>query len=476
MSSVAPVVKLLDSEFKTGSKLQGREQPDVGGPRQKEVEDSGRGLCLLRVLADLKACHLLLCMDCQVKMLSIHQFQKTAIQGIRNLKYLLSKVNIAPSFEPIVIEDEDVKPDMITIKIEPGTNAGNEATSVPTPQDLNLLDEKNVKIEPQHPPETVPLAQTAGGSGSAVSCESARREPGTEPTTTTSNTKAIQTVKKRRISRNPANTAKTGNTGKYRHQDFEGQRAVSKNRLEYNKKRYKIKLRTKPTPLPCPHCDQKLSHACSLRAHINRKHKAEPSKCDECGATCRNAEALRHHKDTHKKEQDIDTLNLELFCAECAMHFPSRSAYDTHRLALKHTPREQYSFECQVCQKKFPKDRTLRQHIDVQHLGLRKHKCNVCGKVYARGATLGQHMRTAHEKRATRVTHVCDLCGKAFKVKRSLTEHLLTHQGLRPYQCTHCPATFSYNAALYNHTNAKHLNKKRRKQGRQETGETEKED
>ncbi|XP_063372010.1 zinc finger protein 90-like [Cydia amplana] len=151
------------------------------------------------------------------------------------------------------------------------------------------------------------------------------------------------------------------------------------------------------------------------------------------------------------------------------MHFPSRSAYDTHRLALKHTPREQYSFECHVCLKKFPRDRTLRQHIDIQHLGLRKHKCSVCGKVYAREAILRQHMNTAHEKRTTRASHVCDVCGKAFKAKRSLTEHLLTHQGLRPYQCKLCPATFSYNAALYNHTNAKHLQKKRRKHGKKET-------
>ncbi|XP_063544976.1 zinc finger protein 626-like [Cydia strobilella] len=419
-------------------------------------------------MVDFKACHLLLCMGCQVKMLSVHQFQKTALQGISNLKYLLSKVNIAPSFQPIVIDDEDVKPDIKTIKIEPGTQppAVNEThASVSTPQDSNTLEVKNLKIEP---PE-VPLPQTGGNSGSAVSCESVSREPSSEqPTTSTSTPKATQTTVTKRtvsrktlVSRNPANTATTGNTGKYSTRILR-----SGARKRYN---HKIKLHIKPTSFPCPHCDQYLSHPFSLRAHINRKHKAEPSKCDECGVTCRNSEALRYHKDNHKMEKNIDNLNLELFCVECAMHFPSRSAYDTHRLALKHTPREQYSFECQVCQKKFPRDRTLRQHIDVQHLGLRKHKCSVCGKVYARAANLRQHMSTVHEKRATRASHVCDQCGKAFKAKKSLTEHLLTHQGLRPYKCKLCPATFSYNAALYNHTNAKHLKKKRRKQAKKET-------
>ncbi|XP_063631160.1 zinc finger protein 37-like [Cydia splendana] len=301
-------------------------------------------------------------MDCQVKMLSVHQFQKTALQGIRNLKYLLSKVNIAPSFQPIVIEHEDVKPEIITIKIEPGTQppAVNEARSAPTLQDSNTLEEK---IEP---PETVPLPQTAGNSSSSVNCESVRREPSSEqPTRSTSTTKATQTtVKRRTLSRNPANTAKTGNTRKY------ATRTLRSSARNYS---YKIKLRAKQ--LPCPHCDQKLSHTGSLRAHV-KKHNAEPSKCDERGATC-------------------------------------------------------------------------------------------VGKVYAR-ASLRQRASTVHEKRATRVTHACDLCGKAFKVKKSLTEHLLTHQGLRPYTCQLCPATFSYNGALCDHSNAKHL-KKKRKQTKHET-------
>ncbi|XP_063392160.1 zinc finger protein 358-like isoform X2 [Cydia fagiglandana] len=291
-------------------------------------------------------------MDCQVKMLSVHQFQKTALQGIRNLKYLLSKVNIAPSFQPIVIEHEDVKPEIITIKLEPGTPppAVNEAHSAPTPQDVSY---KNLKIEP---PETVPSPQTGGDSGPAVNCESVSREPSSEqPTTSTSTTKATQTtVKTRTLSRNPTNTAKSGNSRKY------ATRILRSNARNYS---YKIKLRKKP--LPCPQCDQKLSHTGSLRAHV-KKHNAEPSKCDERGAACVGKvyarTGVRHAGGAHEK----------------------RATRVTHA--------------CDLCGKAFKVKKSLTEHL-LTHQGVRPYKCELCPATFSYNSALCNHANTKHHKK-----------------------------------------------------------------------------
>ncbi|XP_048002948.1 uncharacterized protein LOC125239422 [Leguminivora glycinivorella] len=221
-------------------------------------------------MADLKACHLLLCVGCQVKMLSVHQFQKTAIQGISNLKYLLSKVTIAPSFPPIIIEDEDVKPEIVTIKIEPGTILpGTEEDS--DTNDSSSDEEMDIKTEPQHPleaqssqPDDALKRKSHPEGVPKDKCKSVR-EPSEQPTTSVQPTILSQTpVTKGTISRSPENTSKP-KTGKY------GTRILRSS----VRKRYKVKLRPKPSTLQCPHCDQKLSHSVSLQAHI-KSHETTP--------------------------------------------------------------------------------------------------------------------------------------------------------------------------------------------------------
>lgn len=39
--------------------------------------------------------------------------------------------------------------------------------------------------------------------------------------------------------------------------------------------------------------------------------------------------------------------------------------------------------------------------------------------------------------------HRCEICDCGFKTMTSLRNHLNTHDGIKPYQCSSCPNTFT---------------------------------
>ncbi|XP_048002862.1 zinc finger protein 528-like [Leguminivora glycinivorella] len=218
----------------------------------------------------------------------------------------------------------------------------------------------------------------------------------------------------------------------------------------------------------CTMCDKVLCHARSLRAHFHLWHgENNPVKCEFCEKQVKNAGLLEFHTCPKKKAQQQAAPKTKpvWYCQECSLHFPNRPQYKKHLLGLKHTPREQYKFECEVCNKRFLQKRWLDDHMDGIHLGLKKYSCDRCDSSYGSFSSLRRHIARDHEKQVTpKQTHICDLCGQVFTVKKSLDEHLLSHYGIRPYTCSTCSATFTYRAALYTHTRLKHRGGKRERE------------
>ncbi|XP_063372013.1 myoneurin-like [Cydia amplana] len=189
-----------------------------------------------------------------------------------------------------------------------------------------------------------------------------------------------------------------------------------------------------------------------------------PVKCELCKKQFRNAGVLRYHHCPNKKAAPKPAPPQ--YCQECELHFSNHAQYKAHLQTLKHTPRDLYKFQCEVCKKRFRTKHWMRDHVDWIHHGLKKYSCSCCSASFGAFTSLRRHAARKHEQRAAapRDTHVCDLCGKTFKVKTSLEEHLLTHYGLRPFVCSTCPAAFSYRAALYTHTRLKHRGGRRKRQ------------
>ncbi|XP_063392203.1 zinc finger protein 652-like [Cydia fagiglandana] len=242
--------------------------------------------------------------------------------------------------------------------------------------------------------------------------------------------------------------------------------AVEKEKKRESKKAARVR---------CGICDKLLCHNRSLRQHFYLMHaEMNPVKCELCHKQFRNAGVLHYHHCPQKK--GIPRPKPTQHCEECGVQFPSRAQYKAHLQTLKHTPRDLYKFECEVCKKRFRYKHWMRDHVDWIHRGLKKYSCERCDSSFGAFTSLRRHVARAHDRAAApRDTHVCDLCGKTFKVKKSLEEHQLTHYGLRPFACGACPAAFSYRAALYTHTRLKHRGGKRKRQLLQERTEHQRE-
>ncbi len=124
----------------------------------------------------------------------------------------------------------------------------------------------------------------------------------------------------------------------------------------------------------CPLCPRKVVFADieSLKAHFELCQEDRPYRCDQCGLGFRAKLDLTKHRNTHNREEK--------------------------------------SFSCSVCEKKFHFKSTLSIHERV------------------------------HQK----PKFICADCGRSFRTKPPLTVHCLEHLGLKPYKCRECQKVFHH--------------------------------
>ncbi|XP_039289221.1 zinc finger protein 184 [Nilaparvata lugens] len=192
--------------------------------------------------------------------------------------------------------------------------------------------------------------------------------------------------------------------------------------------------------------------------------------------------------------------NEQFFCAKCKMKFESIEQIEEHRKALH----QGYgSFECLLCNHRFPTSVKLDKHIKkhdnpfkctecgkmyTTKLGLTRHldihekkfACDICGKSYSRADYLPIHKAAhakkvffsckscpkkflyksqlkSHEKMHTGVKDfICEICDKGFSRNDKLKEHMLRHYNIRRYDCNACPKTFAEKRDLTTHIKAHH--------------------
>ena len=67
-------------------------------------------------------------------------------------------------------------------------------------------------------------------------------------------------------------------------------------------------------------------------------------------------------------------------------------------------PEEIKKFECQICEKYFENEQSLKTHIESVHEGI-KFQCEICGKEYSDKSNLKRHISSVHK---------CKICEKNF--------------------------------------------------------------
>ncbi|XP_071121483.1 zinc finger protein 208-like [Mytilus edulis] len=83
-----------------------------------------------------------------------------------------------------------------------------------------------------------------------------------------------------------------------------------------------------------------------------------------------------------------------------------------------------------------------------------KHTCNVCNKKFKKSHSLRNHTKKFHEIPKTqrpKTTHWCFPCGKEFDLKSRLKSHQKMHSDVRPYSCNVCCKKFKKSQHLKEH-------------------------
>ena len=90
----------------------------------------------------------------------------------------------------------------------------------------------------------------------------------------------------------------------------------------------------------------------------------------------------------------------------------------------------QYQFQCQLCDKRFKNNLTLKNHIESVHNGV-KYTCEQCFKQFTDRGSLSKHIKNIHEG----VRYECDQCGYKATQQQNLKVHIQSvHEGVI-YNC-----------------------------------------
>ena len=130
---------------------------------------------------------------------------------------------------------------------------------------------------------------------------------------------------------------------------------------------------------------------------------SEETRCRVCDKEFYDVDSLANHRDYHLSHRT---------CCLCQKVMGNKSKLLTHHRS--HTKELPYS--CQVCEKRFAENSTLRKHAATH--GERNFRCNVCSKAFVRKDYLAKHLLT-HQQ-----TYKCSQCGFVCHNRTDIEVHI----------------------------------------------------
>lgn len=205
--------------------------------------------------------------------------------------------------------------------------------------------------------------------------------------------------------------------------------------------------------LSCPECRRMFSTVAQLRRHRKSEHRNRT--CQLCGETCKSADMVYYHNLKYHHEQKCEVCG-----ASCSGrlglidHFRAQHPTEPPPLINRKT------LICEYCPRVFAgcASRLLRDHIESCHLG-RVHLCDVCGKRLGSAQTLAVHRRM-HDPVAR---FECRECNRRFPHNTNLMNHIRKHHPdrlpakyVREFRCEVCLMKFGSSSGLSRHRSEKH--------------------
>ncbi|EDS41442.1 zinc finger and BTB domain-containing protein 6 [Culex quinquefasciatus] len=168
-------------------------------------------------------------------------------------------------------------------------------------------------------------------------------------------------------------------------------------------------------------------------------------QCTLCGKIYKSSNNLREHETTHFPDRKNHKCHI------CSQEFARRNYYLRH-MKMHQTENQ---FKCNECDKIYPSDKKLQEHIRITHRGERPFQCNICSKTFPRSFTLNHHVQAVHEK-IRKKTFRCEKCTRTFENKTAYERHMNSHEGIKLNQCSHCGKNYEFKAYLLQHIAEKH--------------------
>lgn len=260
-----------------------------------------------------------------------------------------------------------------------------------------------------------------------------------------------------------------------------------------------INLHLNPDYFKCHQCDKRFSSRYSLDFHNKHFHPGEKEKgtfqCKHCSRKFVLSCFRDKHEQNHETKEDTEVGDEKTyFCELCGKSYPNKKKLKTH---TSNVHKINYNRMCHLCGKTVRGDKALERH-QLQHAGIKpmvkchvcnaelstkgilkahmialhpedtnvKYDCEICGKKSPSQRALKNHMDYVHKCERT---HKCSLCEKSFKKPQELTEHIAKHTGDRLYECPHCDKTFKVRSNMHHHRKLKHPKEFEENRGRRIT-------
>ena len=153
----------------------------------------------------------------------------------------------------------------------------------------------------------------------------------------------------------------------------------------------------------CKTCGERFWYIAQATRHVWKHTKVTPYQCSVCGIYQREPGHLKKHMLIHEGKLP----------------------------------------QCQICNKQFSSDRTLKNHLSL-HTGEKTHRCEICGENFRLRMSLRRHHLNKHpgESSTSKSQCTCPDCGKLFVDGKNLRLHMFTHSDEKQFDCAICGRQF----------------------------------
>lgn len=210
----------------------------------------------------------------------------------------------------------------------------------------------------------------------------------------------------------------------------------------------------------CEICKKSYTTQNYFKKHIKIHEKAtENQRNAGPGTDLPKKEPTQNHLDGGLIPKNVSRLHphqptSDFQCDICQKVLCNYYSLKGHMLS-KHSNRRK--FECSICNKMFVTEKCLEKHRNGMHKnGLKKmHMCSVCGKLFPDRSNMRAHERSHDGIKVL----TCEVCNKKFANNFSLKKHIKAiHNKERPFICNidGCKWTFAQQSPFARHQARRH--------------------